>query len=113
MSVLSHAYALYDATVEPELCQDPVPLLAAVAGVLEATAEGETVSPEGRRQATHALNYLAERVAAVDAIANGETPVVNALHAALPRRAARAPPHTLLHDVARGLARRMPLAKLI
>ena len=59
--------------------------------------------------------YLAERLAAVISLVDKSAPTINMLADSLPRgeKGRRGPSRTLLYDVARELARRVPLTKLV
>ena len=97
--------------MSPELCQDPLPLLAAVIGVLATSEENTMQSDSDKQQVRDAITYLAERLATVTSLVDPSAPKVN-FTTALPR-GSKAPTRTLLFDVARGLARRVPLTKLV
>ena len=58
---------------------------------------------------------MAERLAAVVSLVDESAPTINLLEDALPRgdKGRRGPSKTLLFDVARGLARWVPLTKLV
>ena len=61
-------------------------------------------------------DYLAKRLTTIAALVDKSTPVVAALFDAIPRGEGgrqRGPGKTLLFDIAHGLARRVPLTKLV
>ena len=61
-------------------------------------------------------NYLAEQLATVSALVDKSIPVAAALFDAIPRGKGgkwRGPSRTLVFDVTRGLAHRVPLTKLV
>ena len=111
---LAHAHHLLPA----ELCHDPLPVLAAVTAVLDQSAANDHAAPADRQKAADAMCYLAERLAALTSLVDPSAPSVNSAFTAdvLPRGESgrrRGPSRTLLFDVARGLARRVPLTKLV
>ena len=111
---LAHAHHLLSA----ELCHDPLPVLAAVTAVLDQSAANDHAAPADRQKAADAMCYLAERLAALTSLVDPSAPSVNSAFTAdvLPRGESgrrRGPSRTLLFDVARGLARRVPLTKLV
>ena len=61
---------------------------------------------------TEAICFLAERLATLQALVDPSTPTVNAAKVT-PTGARRAPARLMLNDIARGLARRVPLTKLV
>ena len=111
---LAHAHHLLPA----ELCHDPLPVLAAVTAVLDQSAANDHAAPADRQKAADAMCYLAERLAALTSLVDPSAPSVNSAFTAdvLPRGESgrrRGPSRTLLFDVARGLACRVPLTKLV
>ena len=110
--VFQACLAMADQELDSALCQDPLPLLAAVIGVLSATEEEPTQPEKDKEPVRQAIYFLAERLASLIALVDPSAPTVNFLQP-VPRGSARAPARTLLHDVAKGLARRVPLTKLI
>ena len=104
--------AMADQEMDSSLCQDPLPLLAAVIGVLSLSEEEPTQPEADKEPVRQAIYFLAERLASLVALVDPSAPSVNFLQA-VPRGSTRAPARTLLHDVARGLARRVPLTKLV
>ena len=83
--------------------------------ILQQTLESLFLAPADKQKAEDAQAYLAERLAAVTALVDKSAPTVNMLADSLPRgeKGRRGPSRTLLYDVARGLARRVPLTKLV
>lgn len=84
-------------------------MMAGVMAVLSET-EKQDLDAESRHNLQGAIRFLTERLAALRSIADPKAPRVN-VAAALPR--GRGPSRTIMFDVARGLARRVPLTKLI
>ena len=104
--------AMADQEMDSALCQNPLPMLAAVIGVLTTTEEVPSLPEVEKEPVRQAIYFLAERLASLTALVDSSAPTVNFLQS-VPRGSARAPARTLLHDVARGLARRVPLTKLV
>ena len=101
-----------------DLCTDPLPALAAVIGLLGATATSDQVADGDGEKAADAMCYLAEHLAALTSLVDPSAPSINSAFTrdVLPRGESgrrRGPARTLLFDVARGLARRVPLTKLV
>ena len=93
-------------------------MLATVISVLDTTAENENAAEADRQKAAEAMCYLAERLAALTSLVDPSAPSVNNAFTpdVIPRGESgrrRGPACTLLFDVARGLARRVPLTKLV
>ena len=90
-------------------------MLAAVMGILTKSEESPMLR-ESDTEVSEAIRYLAERVATVVALADPAAPSVNFVGDTVPRGEGgrrRGPSRTLLFDIARGLARRVPLTKLV
>jgi len=107
--------ATADSVFPADLCKDPLPMLAGVMGVLSATERSPMLSDGDKEVVSDAIRYLAERVATVTSLADPSAPTVNFVDN-VPRGEGgrcRGPGRTLLFDVARGLARRVPLTKLV
>ena len=116
MKVYTVGLAAADSVFPAPLCKDPLPMLAAVVGVLSATEESPLLSADDKQEVSDAIRYLAERLATVVSLVDPKTPAVNFIGDTVPhgeggRR--RGPSRTLLFDVAHGLARRVPLTKLV
>ena len=91
-----------------------MPTLAAVIGLLGKTEESPLLSDGDKGEVREAITYLAERVATVAKLADPSAPSVNTAFAeVVPRGGRRGPTRTLLYDVAKGLARRVLLTKLV
>ena len=86
--------------------------MAAVIGVLSATEEEAQLPEKDKEPVRQAIYFFAKRLASLVALVDPSAPTINFLQP-VPRGSARAPARTLLHDVAKGLARRVPLTKLI
>lgn len=115
MKVYTVGLATADQTFPADLCRDPLPMLATVIGVLAKSEESPMLPDEDKAEVTEAIQYLAERVATVTKLVDPTAPTVNFADA-LPRGEGgrrRGPARTVLFDVARGLARRVPLTKLV
>lgn len=78
MRVYAIGAADADRTFPPELCRDPMPMLACVIGVLGASEESDAMPDETKQKVTESIRYLAERLATVQAIVDPSTPAVNA-----------------------------------
>ena len=97
------------------MCAYPLPMLAAVMGVLKATEESPLLNDADKVEVSDSIAFLSERIATVTAMVDPSAPSVN-FGESVPRGEAgrrRAPARTLMFDVARGLARRVPLTKLV
>ena len=93
-------------------------MLAAVISVLDTTAANENVAEADRQKAAEAMCYLAERLTTFTSLVDPSAPSVNNAFTldVIPRgesRRRRGPSCTLLFHIARGLARRVPLARLV
>lgn len=115
LKVYTVGLAAADQVFTIDQCQNPLPMLAAVVGLLSRSEESDFLPEEDKREVTDAIHFLAERVATITTLADPSAPSVNmADH--FPRGEAgrkRGPARTMLMDVARGLARRVPLTKLV
>ena len=101
-----------------DLCTDPLPVLAAVINVLDATAANKNAVEADWQKAAEAMCYLAKCLATVTLLVDPSAPSVNNVFTPdmIPRGESgrrRGPSRTLLFDVTRGLARRVPLTKLV
>jgi len=115
MKVYAISLATADGIFPVELCQNPLPMLAAVVGVLAETEASPMLAEVDKQDVSEAIQYLAERVAALVQLVDPSAPSVNFVDQ-LPRGEngrRRGPARTLLFDVACGLARRVPLTKLV
>ena len=93
-------------------------MLAAVISVLDTTAANESTAEADQQKAAKAMCCLAKRLAALTSLVDPSAPSVNNAFTpdVIPRgksRRRRGPSRTLLFDAARGLARRVPLTKLV
>ena len=94
---------------------DPIPMLAAVIGILTASEDSPMLSDTDREDMSEAITFLAERLATTSALIENPKVSVNMLEL-VPRGEGgrrKGPAKSMLIDVARGLARRVPLTKLI
>ena len=74
------------------------------------------VAPKDKAQVAKVGDYLAKWLATTAVLVDKSTPIAAALFDAIPRGEGgkrRGPSRTLLFDVAHGLARRVPLTKLV
>ena len=113
--VYAAGWATADQVFQPVMCVNPLPTLAAVIAVLSESEKNPQLPESGKKEVSEALRYLAERVAAVSVLVDGSTPDVAQLDS-VPRGDGgrkRAPARTMMYDIARGLARRVPLMKLV
>ena len=104
-----------DQTLAESICQDPLPMLATVATILaykEEECQKRGVPPEHLNKAQEALNFLTERVAALTQLVELDAPPVSIPSLYRDENGKRAS-RTMLMDVARGFARRVPMTKLI
>jgi hypothetical protein len=101
--------------MDPELWKDPMPLVAAVVGMLSASEESPMMTDADREEISGAIRFFAERIMTLTRLVDSSAPSVNFFES-LPRGEGgrrRGPARTVLFDVARGLARRVPLTKLV
>jgi hypothetical protein len=99
----------------PELCSNPWTLVAAVIGVLATSEESPYLPNSSKTKEKDAICFLGERLATLVSIVDPSAPRVNAANL-LPAGAeapVRGPARTMLQDIARGLACRVPLTKLV
>ena len=113
LPVYQAALALADEHLAPELCAEPWPMMAAVIGVLSASEESPHLPNESKLAVTNAIRFLAERLAAVASVVDPSTPTINATNLLPSGAVKKGPARTMLQDIARGLARRVPLTKLV
>lgn len=114
--VYAASLATADQVFLPAMCVNPFPALAAVIALLSETERNPEVSDGGKKDVGDALQFLAERVAAVTSLADPKSAPNVALLDSVPRGEGgrrRGPARTMMHDIARGLARRVPLTKLV
>ncbi len=113
MSAYSASLAMADNSFPPELCGNPLPLLAAVVGVLAHSEASPQLPDESKAKVTDAIRFLAERMASLRSLVDPSAPTVNAAHLLPGGTQRRGPARTFLQDIARGFARRVPLTKLV
>jgi hypothetical protein len=114
MKVYTTSLAMATDSFPKPLCRDPLPLLAAVIGVLSESEASPALPDESKTQVTEAICFLAERLATLQALVDPSTPAVYTATAKVtPKGTRRAPARLMLNDIARGLARRVPLTKLV
>lgn len=90
-------------------------MLAAVMGVLAASEDSPMLADADKAEVSDAIAYLSERLATVTQLVDKSAPSVN-FSELVPRGEGgrrRGPAKTMMFDVARGLARRVPLTKLV
>ena len=115
MKVYTIGLAAADQIFPADLCKNPLPMLATVMGILTVSEESTMLPEADKAEVSDAISYLAERVATVTSLVDPSAPSVNAFES-LPRGEGgrrRGPMRTVMFDVARGLARRVPLTKLV
>ena len=116
IKVYTVGLAAADLIFSPNMCKDPLPMLAAVMGILSKTEESAAIAEADKKDVSEAIRYLAEWVATITALADPSAPSVNFIADTIPRGEGgrrRGPSRTLLFDVAKRLARRVPLTKLV
>ena len=89
-----------------------MPALAGVMAILAETERSPDLSTQAQDKVSSAICYLTERLAALRSIADPTAPRVCAFNIPRGDGGRRGPSRTLMFDVARGLARRVPLTKL-
>jgi hypothetical protein len=112
LKVYTVSMASADKLFSMNMVKDPLPMLAMAIGVLAKSEASDVLPDADKAEVSDALRFLAERVATLTAIADKSAPQINFTDA-LPRGSRRGPARTLMFDVARGLARRVPLTKLM
>ena len=90
---------------------NPLPTLAAVIGALVESEKSELLSEAGKVSVTNAILFLAERLAAMTMMIDPAAPSVKVFQAPRGNRRSRA--GDVLLDVAKGMARRVRLTKLV
>ena len=93
-------------------------MLAVVISVLDTTAANENAAEADQQKVAEAMCYLAEGLATLTSLVDPSAPSVNNafMPDMIPRGESsqrRGPSHTLLFNIARGLACRVPLTKLV
>ena len=111
MSFLRACAAVNSVKLSEPLASDPMPLVAAVTKVVADAAGNALLAEQDRAVAEDAAQYLVERLSAITALAEGKSAGVQLVPRGLDGR--REPARTLLFDVARTLAKKMPLMKLV
>ena len=102
-----------DRYLDPSLCANPLPFMAATIAVLSASEASPYLPDQSKQRVTDAIRFLGERLATVVSLADPSAPAINTTNI-LPTGAQRkGPARTMLQDIARGLARRVPLTKLV
>ncbi len=77
MRAYAASVALADQILPKELCTNPLPLLAAVIGVLSTSEASPILPDESKQQVTGAIRFMAERLAALTHIVDPSAPAVN------------------------------------
>ena len=96
-----------NAILPSSLCTNPMPPLAGMLTIFQATLDSPFVAPKDKAKVTEAGNYLAEQLASIAALVDKSTPIAAALFDAIPRGEGgkrRGPSRTLLFDVTHRLA---------
>ena len=78
LAVFKICAAMAEDAIPASLCQDPLPLLAAVIGTLCASEESPLLPEEAKAPATEAIRFLAERLATLVSLVDPSAPSVNA-----------------------------------
>ena len=78
LSVYKICLARADSAFPAELCRYPLPMLAAVIGVLSATEASPTIPDVSKTKVTEAIRYMAERLATLQVLVDPSTPAINA-----------------------------------
>ena len=116
IQVYTVGLAAADVVFPAVICNDPLPMLACVMGILSDTEASDQLPEVDKKDVSEAITYLAERIATVTKLVDPKSPSPSVnVGDVLPRGDGgrrRGPSRTMLFDVARGLARRVPLTKL-
>ena len=116
IQVYTVGLAAADVVFPAVICNDPLPMLACVMGILSDTEASDQLPEADKKDVSEAITYLAERIATVTKLVDPKSPSPSVnVGDVLPRGDGgrrRGPSRTMLFDVARGLARRVPLTKL-
>jgi hypothetical protein len=78
LAVYKICLAQADSTFPVSLCRNPLPMLAAVIGVLTATEASLTIPDVSKTRVTEAIRYMAERLATLQVLVDPSTPAINA-----------------------------------
>ena len=78
LAVYKICLAQADSTFTVGLCRNPLPMLAAVIGVLTATEANPTIPDVSKTKVTEAIRYMAERLATLQVLVDPSTPAINA-----------------------------------
>ena len=92
---------------------DPLPTLATVIGMLSESEASPFLPDDEKTEVTEAMEFLAERLATVAHLVDKSAPAVNFAEQYPRGSKGKGPARQMLFDVARGLARRVPLTKLV
>ncbi len=105
-----------DKFMGPQLCRNPWPLAAAVIGLLSASEEADFLHEDSKARVKDSIRFLSERLATLVSIVDPSAPRINTgspVPAGATPAPVRGPARTMLQDIAKGLARRVPLTKLV
>ena len=111
LTVLKVCAAITSSQLPATLAAEPMPLVAAVAKVIADATTNPLLSEGNRKLAQDVAAFLVERLSAVTALAEVKNSGVQLVPRGVDGR--REPARTLLFDVARTLAKKMPLMKLV
>ena len=75
--VYAYSLAAADHVLHQESCRDPLPLLAAVMTVMEATEDSPLLLEADKTEVSDAIAFLAERLATVTRLVDKSAPAVN------------------------------------
>lgn len=113
MPVFVAAAETVDRYLDPALCRDPLPLLAGTIGVLTASEASPFLPDSAKTKVTDAIKFLGERLAALVSLVDTSAPAINTAHLFPTGTQKKGPARVMLQDIAKGLARRVPLTKLV
>lgn len=88
-------------------------MVAATIGVLCESEASPHLPDQAKGKVTDAIRFLGERLATIVALVDPSAPDINAANVLPTGAQRRGPARTMLQDIAQGLARRVPLTKLV
>ena len=74
MKVYTTGLAMADEAFPPELCANPLPMLAAVIGVLSTSEESPMLPDESKQKVTGAIRFMVERLATLTSLVDSSAP---------------------------------------
>ena len=78
LAVYKICLAQADSTFTVGLCRNPLPMLAAVIGVLTATEASPRIPDVSKTKVTEAIRYMAKRLATLQVLVDPSTPTIHA-----------------------------------